>query len=192
MDRIEKINKSELEMTKLQFKYYDFKELESIGYSGLIIRFNKDRETTIYSDLHHYPEQEHIFNQKYGDYLRLIKHIFLTVEDKKCIVYRYNEKWVVNRELSSLYSILKNSQIRNNYAGGLKIDKNGRISEMFLESIIKYNSFLEFLFVDSKMIVTPTDHMDVFLHTNNDETIENKLRKMIESCFGDKFAIKDI
>lgn len=179
-----------LEIMKFQFNFYDFKELKSKDDSDIIINFKDHIESTTYSDLQFYPTKSSIFKYKYKKYINLMNYIFYEIEDEYCIINKYNEKWVVDKELTSLYSVLKTNQIHNSYSGGLKVYKKDKINEIFFESVLKYNSFIEFIFVDSRVIITPTDHMDVFFNTNNDRKMEVNLKKIVDTHFNDVFDVK--
>lgn len=44
---------------------------------------------------------------------------------------------------------------------------------MFVESVLKYNSFIEIVFQNTQLIISPTDHMDIFIHSNNIVAFKN-------------------
>ena len=95
--------------------------------------------------------------------MQFIKRILDKVSDKNCIIIKYSDKWVVNKtKTPELGMLLDNYLITNNWKGALLVDKDDRILELFLESVFKYDSFMQILLKDSKIIISPSDHMDIF------------------------------
>ncbi len=166
-------------------KFYNFDELSTEDNSEIIVKFDNSFELVTYSDLS-FNNQFELFEHEMKILIEFIKRILDKVSDKNCIIIKYNDKWVVNKtKAPELGMLLDNYLITNNWKGALLVDKDDRILELFLESVFKYDSFMQILLKDSKIIISPSDHMDIFFHSNNINELENLI---IETL---KFYSKD-
>lgn len=158
---------------KKMMKFYNFDELSTEDDSKIIVKFDDSVDSVTYSDLS-FNNQFDLFEYKMRILIDFIKRILDKVSDKNCIIIKYNEKWVVNKtEVPELVKLLDNSLVTNKLKGGLLVDKNDKILELFLESVFKYNSFIQILLKDSKIIISPSDHMDIFFQSDNINELEN-------------------
>ena len=147
---------------KKNMKFYDFDELCSDDDSKIVVKFHDYIDSVTYSDLKFNNDSE-MYESKKKILIEFIGKIFNKIFETNCIIKKYNEKWVINKEEASDLAItLNNSLVTNKLKGGLLVDKNDKIVELFIESVFKYNSFIQIIFQDSKLIITPTDHMDIF------------------------------
>lgn len=80
------------------------------------------------------------------------------------MIRNYGTDWIVDKELSlELYEQFNEQGILNNSKQLLSIKKDDRLISLLLDSIFQYNSFVQFIFKESGVIVSPSDHLDLFI-----------------------------
>lgn len=168
---MKKITEEKFSYLKKKFAFYDFKELSCNSGKEYIVQFINHRDITTFSDLQ-YGGSESQFNQSEKILVTFLLNFFKKLNEKSVSILNYENEWVVNRDLSNnLYKLLKKEQICHSDIG-IETDIENKVVKYFIESIFKYNSFVSFAFEESKMIVTPTDHMDIFICSNEDSSFE--------------------
>ncbi len=86
-----------------------------------------------------------------------------TIDEKECTIIRYEPQWVVRAsESPELSSALDKNGISNDIHG-ITVDKHDPMVKEFAVSSFRYNSFIQVLFPGRGMIITPSDHMDLFI-----------------------------
>ena len=60
------------------------------------------------------------------------------------------------------------------------IDYRNKPFLLFFNSIIKYNSFLNIVLPNNKIIITPTDHMDIFIEAENIIKVKADLEQLVK------------
>jgi len=171
--RLNKISSKQMNKIKENMKFYDFDELSSDDDKKIVVKFNDSVDKVTYSDLTFFNGRE-MYEYKKKILIEFIRKILDTVSENNCIIIKYNEKWIVNKKESlELASILNNRLITNKLKGGILVAKNDRIVELFIESVFKYNSFIQIVCQDSKLIISPSDHMDIFFQSNNFTELSN-------------------
>lgn len=161
--------------------FFDFDNLETKGYFQWKIEFCDNIDSVIYSDLHGGNMQK-----EYREKKILLQHLFeeilACIEEDCCYLKRYNEQWVVRKsESARLWKQLKNDGISNKDSEIIMTEKESPLVLGFFNSIMKYNSFVLFAFPKTKVIIAPTDHMDIFIYSKNVETeyfIINSMKKI--------------
>ena len=180
-----KVSSKQMNNIKKKIKFYNFDELCSEDNTKLIVKFHNYIDTVTYSDLMLNNGCE-MYEFKKKILIEFIKKIINKVSEDNCIIVKYNEKWVVNKEEApELANILANNSVTNKLKGGLLVNKNDKIVELFIESVFKYNSFIQIVFKDSKLIISPSDHMDIFFQAYNLNEVKNLIINNLYSC-GDK------
>lgn len=171
-----KINRNQLEKIINEISFYNFEELSTNDNSKIVVKFQNNIDSTTYSDLQFYDGRE-IFDYKKNILIEFINKILASIDEKELIMRKYNEKWIINPEESKEVSdVLSSNAIKNNFNGGLLVHKNNKMVELFIESVLKYNSFIQLIFQKSKIIISPTDHMDIFFESDN----INELKRVID------------
>lgn len=179
--KLNKISSKEMNYIKKKMKFYNFDELSTEDDSKIIVKFCDSVDSVTYSDLSFINGFE-MYEYKKRILIDFIRKVLDKVSEENCIIIRYNEKWVVNKsEAAELVNYLNNSLVTNKLKGGLLVDKNNKIVELFIESVFKYNSFIQILLKDSKIIISPSDHMDIFFQSNNMGELENLIIDILNS-----------
>jgi hypothetical protein len=164
---VNKVKNNQLENIKKEILFYNFDDLNSNDNSKIVVKFNEVIETVTYSDLQFNDERD-IFEYQKNILIEFIKKILDKIDEESCIIIKYNEQWLINREeTKELSDILFEYSIDNNFNGGIQADKNSKIVELFIESVFKYNSFIQIILKNSQVVISPSDHMDIFFQTNN-------------------------
>ncbi len=170
-----KINQNELEKIINEISFYNFNVLNANDNNKIVVKFHKNIAPTTYSDLQFYDGREK-FDYKWNILVEFINKILANINEEECIVRKYNKNWIINPEGSKkLSDILRSNAIKNNFNGGLLVNKHNELINLFIESVLKYNSFIQLIFRKSQFIISPTDHMDIFFESNN----MNKFKRVI-------------
>lgn len=172
------INQQEISRLKNELDFYNFKQFETNNKSKIVVKFNNDFDPITYSDMVLYEEKKEVFENKKNILIKFIDAILKYIENDKCFLLKYNEKWVVTRSKSNELSYyLKDNHIRNNQNCGIEINKDDKLLTLFLDSVFKYNSFIQIIFKTPKIIITPTDHMDVFFDAPDIKYLNSFIQK---------------
>ena len=157
------------------FEFYDFNEMSSISGKQVLIKFNHSVDEIIYSDLQ-FGGDKLLYDKKEKKMCELLEELFSEFKDTSCLIRKYERKWIVDKTLSKeLYLTLKANNIENHFDGMIVVKKDDKAIMQFFESIYKYNSFVQFLFPEERMVISPTDHMDVFIAAEDFEGLNLKL-----------------
>lgn len=169
---MKKLTEQELMCIREQFTFYDFEDFSGINKNDIKIMFSRYIPETTYSDVTCDEERELYINKqtKLGIVINSILH---QVRDEYCIITKYNDRWIVNKKKSKkLFRILRQSNVKIKATAALYVNKSSSDIELFIKSTLKYNSFVQLLFISEKMIMTITDHMDVFISVDNKDFIQ--------------------
>lgn len=159
------------------FDFYDFDQFQSTVNHDVIIEFNKLYDNITYNDLN-YGDNREIRLRKES----ILKSLFFLIVNKcketSCIIRKYNECWVANnRESKKLQKLLRENNVKNRNTDAILTEKNTKEVDLFISSCLKYNSFVQFLLKEEKMVMTITDHMDLFISFESKDSFV-----MIKEC----------
>jgi len=179
-----KLSLKELNEIKKDFKFYNFINHNSTN-GQIVIKFNDNVGVTRFDDIQFGGLSENFISQS-----NLLKNIVLDLVDylraKTIIIVKYQNNWIVNSNKSSeLAEMFRTRGLRTNFSGALSVNDK-RILEDFIYSNFKYNSFTHFLIPDDKVMITPTDHLDLFIAASDIENILNIVKKVINKNDSDK------
>ena len=168
---MKKINKKGI---KENFLFYDFENQKKTGGFQTIIEFiNKDSIVT-YSDLQFGRKTEDFIFQK-NLLINFIVDFIKIIGDNSLILFKYEYRWLNDlNKFPVIHNLLLENNMNNDYSGGIEISVDDECLICFLESILMYNSFINIILPFSKVIITPTDHMDIFINYD-----ENKISDVI-------------
>lgn len=158
--------------------FYDFQEMSSINGMDVVVRYKKPNLLR-FGDVA-------MGNCSLGSYYQLeetIASFFFGVlrflSDKICYIVKYNDKWVVDSDpCTALASLLDRKQVKNAY-NCIRTEKTSGIVELFASSCFRYNSFVQFIFPEMPIIISPTDHLDIFFSGPSRE----KLYELLTNTF---------
>ena len=180
---MKKVNANELISIEESLSSYDFEALSPKQQKSLLVRFKSEVSPVTYSDLQ-FGGSEEDYKNKEKILLKFIKELYDVLGENYCIVRKYNEKWVVNKDLSpELVTIMTEYSVTNKFNGGILVEKEEALVDLFIQSVLKYNSFVQFIFQADEIIISPTDHLDVFVNSKNLELLEDKVSE-ITSLWG--------
>lgn len=154
---------TEVKHLKSEFPFYDFDNLAILGGTMYLIKAPDKYDGVRYGDMElgncsasFYLELERIL-------LDFLDGLFNAIQEEECIIIKYESQWVVRESETPELSLFLHTNGINDSVGGITADKHDTIVRAFTISSFRYNSFIQFLFPRSKIIITPTDHMDLFL-----------------------------
>lgn len=185
---MEKIKNDQLKNVIDKICFYDFEN--SICNRDVIhIQLSNEKNDIIYSNII-FEKERKIFEDKKRKIILLVDNIIKEMKDEKCIIIKYNDKWICNKKITKkLYRELKknNIKIKETKAIMINLYEEKYYLMMFVEACLKYNSFVDFVFLNDEVVFSVTDHMDVFIYTSNDNFIK-KIFKCVEN--DENFDIK--
>lgn len=159
---LKRCNYDEVKRLKGEFPFYDFEDLTMIEGITYAVKAPDKYSHMRYGDVK-------LGNCSAADYYELEKSLldFLsivldTIDEKTCTIIRYEPKWVVRVSESSELSLLLREGGIGSDVYGITTDKHDVVVKQFITASFQYNSFIQILFPGRKVIITPTDHMDLF------------------------------
>jgi len=172
---MEKVSAKELKNIENYLRFYDFEELSSKQSRQLIIKFNNKVSPVTYSDLQFNGDKEE-YENKEKILIEFLKKLFKQFGETHCVIRKYDEKWVVNKEiLPKLTTALTRYSVSNTFNGGILLEKDEILVDSFISSVLRYNSFVQFIFKTDEIVVSPTDHLDIFIASKNIDGLERKI-----------------
>ncbi len=154
---------TETRRLKSSISFYDFDDLAIRGGATYVIKAPGEYAHIRYGDTA-------LGNCAAADY-RELEEMLLdffsvlldTIDERECTIVRYEPKWVVRASGSpKLFSTLKKNGVSDD-VHGITVDKHDPMVKEFAVSSFRYNSFIQVLFPGRGIIITPTDHMDLFI-----------------------------
>lgn len=179
-----KLSIKELNEIKKDFTFYDFINHNSTN-GQILIKFNDNVDVTRFDDIQLGGLSENFIKQA-----NILKGIVLDLIDYlstgTIVITKYQYKWIMNKSKSpALAEIFHTKGLRANFSGAISVNEK-KILEDFTYSNFKYNSFTHFLIPNANVMITPTDHLDLFIAASNIENTLNIVRKIIDENGNDK------
>lgn len=176
----------ELNKIKKAFSFYDFDNYNSIN-GQILIKFNDNVKVTRFDDIQFGGLPENFIKQS-----NILKNVVVDLIDylstETIIIAKYQSKWIMNSNKSpELAEMFRTKGLRANFSGAISTNDK-RILEYFTYSNFKYNSFTHFLIPNAKVIITPTDHLDLFIAASDIENTLNVVKKIIDKNDIDKIV----
>lgn len=142
-------------------KFYDFHRLTSHCCDDFIVRYRKD-DILRFGDAEAGRGSMNAYSCFEGNLLLFLKRAFQKIPDGLCCIVKYEEKWVINPDLNSELAKALDSKRITDHCDGIQCSKDHPVVSSFAKSCFRYNSFVQFVFPRTHLIITPTDHMDIF------------------------------
>jgi hypothetical protein len=168
---------NDLNALKEKLNFYDFEEHNSKN-GQIIIKFREDYDVVRYGDIQ--------FGESLEDFMKqanILKNIFSGIInhfDESIVIVKYQENWIIddeeNKDLSEIIQILG---VNNDFAGTISVS-DSRILIEFFDANLKYNSFTHFILPNIEIILTPTDHLDIFIVSRDTNTTRNLAEDIIK------------
>lgn len=154
---------AEVKHLKSLVPFYDFDELNPVGGTRYVIKAPNKYSHIRYSgiELNYCSASDYLEIE--GGLLRFILSLIASIQEKECTIIRYEPKWIVRKSESPKLSALLHKNGIDNGVQGITVSKNDTIIGEFVISALRYNSFIQFLFLGKRVVITPTDHLDVFI-----------------------------
>ena len=166
--------------------FYDLSTCSQLCGNKIIINLSKKLGKVIYSDLRYttFDKKEiRLYFRKETLLTGIILELLSNFQE--IYVFNYGNQWMINkRKAPSLNQILKDNKVFDCESRVLKLTEEAEIVA-FAKSIFRYNTFASFFNPGKGIVVTPTDHLDIFISLKNEcvnvikEIIENKNEKRI-------------
>lgn len=180
-DSIESIENFECKKILSNLRFYDFQAMNSIIGIDLVVRY-KCPDLLRFGDITigncSLESYEKVEEQLMTFFVKLVR----AIPDEICYVTKYDEKWVVDNKLCApLANLLASKRITNAY-NAIRAGKNSNIIELFARSCFRYNSFVQFVFPETQLIISPTDHLDIFCSSPSGKKLRELLTEVLSTC----------
>lgn len=190
---IEKIILKERTKFLNEVSFYDLFSC-SINYGKqYFIQFSENISDVVFSDLKYTTFEKNDFRNFYEKEEKLVKLLCSIIEyfGKEVFVVNYVNKWIKDKRISpTLNKLLKQYEVKDTDII-LKLSEK-KEWEQIAKSIIRYNTFAEFVTISKDIIITPTDHLDIFVSTKNDIDCELEQLLRIHDEFKEYFIFKTL
>lgn len=161
--------------------FYDLFTCTQLCGNEIIINLSKKLGGITYSDLRYTKFDKKEFQLYFRKEKLLIEIIMELLRDfQEVYVFNYGDKWITNKKIApSLNQILKDNRVFDGDNRVLKLTEEAEIVA-FVKSILRYNTFASFFNPEKCTVLTPTDHLDVFISSKDDyfkdvkDVIKNK------------------
>lgn len=161
---IEKISKDEKEQVIKNLSFFDFKTYSLKSGKGIIIELDNNSDSVRYCDVQHSNYDKNVLKKYLKKERELVKipKYFAELLNDEILIYKEREKWITNKRIApKMNEMLKNAGVSENDCM-LKISTADEL-KIFTKSILRYNTFASYIFPAKRVVVAPTDHMDVFV-----------------------------
>ena len=170
--------------------FYSLSDCSRICGNGIIINFSEKFGKVTYSDLRFTTFDKKEFQLYYRKEKLLIDvTLELLREFQEIYVFNYGDKWITDKKIApSLNKILKDNKVFDGDSRVLQLTEESEVVA-FVKSILRYNTFVSFFDSEKGIVITPTDHLDIFIDSKDDYV--NTVREIIENertifCFTQK------
>lgn len=172
------VDNEEFESLISKLKFYDFDTLDVVDGVNLAVSF-KQSEIPRFCDvvegfchLSAYSE----FENKLSSF---ITYAIDLIPEEQCYIVRYGDSWVVNEAaMPDLHIALERNNVTDVYKA-IVGEKYSEIVSAFVKSCLRYNSFIQIVFPQSQVVISPSDHLDVFIAYHSD-AMGTSLRRLLQ------------
>lgn len=171
-----KVSAKELDNIMYSILSFNLTEWEMQNGEECTVVFTDEMDNVIFSDFN--KEKQEIYRKKETCVKELLKSIFYCIDSNECLIIKENEKWITNRKKAKLLDrILRENDIGNTENCGIYVSKDSPIIPLFVEATLRYYAFAAFVFEKEKLIIAPSDHMELFIFYEKHDTYS-----MIKEC----------
>lgn len=178
---MKEVSLRKIEMMKRKCSFFNFDKF--CAEIEIVIQFEPNSKIVRFGEFSIW-EDYLFFHYEVKRFLDLIKMILKEEKDERCLVLKDNKKWIVNpRREKKLDFLLKKNGIRNRKTEGmlLEIGTEWEVIRLLVKSVFQCNTNAIFLLPKSKIVLIPSDHMDMFVYCSDMETVEKIWKKVYET-----------
>lgn len=190
---LKKLYNQEKNMLLNKMSFYNFGSFNCIFGEEIIIELKKILGKARYCDVVYYRFNKSIrkeYNVREKALLNVLSSLFHYFKENIVIV-KYDEQWLNNKKVSKkLNKLLFQDGIGQEIAAIQTEDID--FAKLIGKSILKGNTFAFFVLLEAKLIITPTDHMDIFIASP--ENIKALIRRILKESVKNNnyFRLKDV
>ena len=179
-----KLSLAELNIIRRTFSFYDFQNHNSL-MGQILVKFKDDYEITRFDDVQFGGLLEDFMKQ--ANILKSIAFKLIgSFSTENIVIAKYQPKWIIDSNKSPILAeAFRLKKLRANFSGAISVKDTETIEEFFYANF-KYNSFTHFIIPDSKIIITPTDHLDLFIVSDDINKTFEIVSKIIDDIDIDK------
>lgn len=163
-----------------KLSFYDFDGFDCVSGEEIVIELKNILGKTRYCDVVYYGFNRVVkkeYTVRQNILLKTLLSLFSSWKESIYIV-KYDEQWINNKRISKkLNKLFFENEIGEETAAIQTDDMN--LVELTCKSIFKGNTCAFFALPDAGIIITPTDHMDIFIAGR--ENVEDIVRKILKN-----------
>lgn len=175
---MKEISLRKIEMVKRKCSFFNFDKF--CAEIEMRIQFEPKDEIVRFGEFSVW-EDDLLFHYEMKRLLDMVKTILKG--EKRCLVLKDHKKWIADvKRGKKLYAFLKKHGISNRKTEGMILEPGTEWKEiqLLVKSVFQCNTNAIFILPESKAVLIPTDHMDLFVYCERIETME-KIGKNIMS-----------
>ncbi len=160
---MKRLNYADTKCLKRKIPFYNFNNLAIVGGTRYVIKTSAEYSCMRYRDIEFGNCTASDYCRLECAFLRFLAVFFDSVPEEECTIIKYEPKWVVRQKDSPELCLRLHENGIDRSVHGITVSKCDAIVKEFVISSFRYNSFIQILFPHTKIIISPTDHMDLFL-----------------------------
>lgn len=171
MAKILKNNEKNMAINNI-LPFYDLYTCSRLFGKEVVISLSKKLGGVTYSDLRYTTFDKKDFKLYFKKEKLLIGVVLKLLQGFHGIyVFDYGDKWIKNKRISpQLNQLLNRNKVSDDNIVLELTDEQEIVA--FVKSIFRYNTFASFFVPSKRMVLTPTDHLDIFISSKDDFTKE--------------------
>lgn len=186
---MKKVSLKQLKIIEDKLNFYSFENLSTKNGLQLLIQFTEGTDVIIYSDLQ-FDGNEQLFLSQRKELQEFILQLFDVFIDDYCLIRKYETDWIVDEALSKeLEDFFLKRGIQNNSDESFYVKKDNKIIPLLLDAAFRYNSFVQFIFEKEEVVVSPSDHLVVFIGSSDLNKIQSKIAKCFDNVGGGSLEV---
>lgn len=176
-DDFKPVENCELEKLHSILSFYDFQAMNSVAGNDVVVQCRRPKlrfgDVAIGNcSLETYEKVESVLM---SFFIKAVQN----VSERMCYIMKYDESWMVDDKLCASLATLLGSKRITNTDSCIFVEKVSNMIDLFAKSCFRYNSFVQFIFPETPLILTPTDHLDIFFSSPSKE----KLYELLTETF---------
>lgn len=155
-----------------KFSFYDFNKLEPKYGNSRIIRIKHDQKFARFGDALNDPEKYKSYALLENELVGIVLMLAMTLDEPQCIFRRYGSKWLQNNEAFPHVEKWLIARGISNRRKSFWIETKDTCFRHWMVCAIRGYSPIQLLLPQNRVILSPTDHMDIFIDAKETQVKE--------------------
>lgn len=162
------VDRIQLDAMYEALSFYDFQSLTPYKEKSLIVATEENDYYMRYGDALFDPQNITKYRLNEEALVKFLINFIKEIDVKTCIIRKYEEKWVVGTKIPPILAKWFSDNYISKEIQAFEIDTREPAFIKLLSLAFRGNSMFQIIFLEKKIIVSPSDHMDIFFDA--DET----------------------